>query len=106
MIANQFYEFNDRLCECDWYLLSSDVQQLYLMFIKNTQEPVHIRCFGNLECTREVFKKVSETILSCGMKENIQIYFKFIFFLPFHSDNQNGILLFYGTSSSTRVEMW
>lgn len=53
-----FDEFNDELVGCDWYLLPNELQQMYLTFILNTQQPKIIRGYGNILCTRDTFKKV------------------------------------------------
>lgn len=41
-----------------WYLLPVEIQRLLLFTIMNVQRPVVIKCFGNILCGREQFKKV------------------------------------------------
>lgn len=57
-VTSQFNNFDDKLCECKWYLFPMDMQKLYLIFMINTQQPTHISCYGNILCVREMFKKV------------------------------------------------
>lgn len=77
MVTNRFDYFHSELCQCDWYLLSIEMQQLYLMFITNTQQSVNIRGFGHLLCTRDLFKKVTDNFNTkfsvCTM--HIEIYY-------------------------------
>lgn len=97
MVTNQFYEFDDQLYQCGWYLLSMELKQSYLAFLSYTEQPANIRCFGNLLCTREVFKKVKGVALY-GRKFN-----KTTFYDIFSSylDHQERVLLSYDTSPST-----
>lgn len=44
--------------ECNWYTLPIDMQRKIIIFTANTQRPAMIEAFGNIECTRETFKKV------------------------------------------------
>lgn len=74
MVTNQFDQFDDELPQCNWYRFSMEMQQLYLMFIINTQTPTNIRGFGNLLCTRAVFKTVLDSLEI--FKLNSQIHWK------------------------------
>lgn len=80
MVTNQFYEFDDQLYQCGWYLLSMELKQSYLAFLSYTEQPANIRCFGNLLCTREVFKKVKGVALY-GRKFNQTTFYDIFFFL-------------------------
>lgn len=60
MVTSKFDWYHEELCKCNWYLFPMEIQPLYLMFITNTQLPAHIRCFGNILCIRDSFKKVRE----------------------------------------------
>lgn len=57
-IANGFALFNDELCSCNWYLLPSETQRLYLMFLLDAQQAIQIHCYGGIVCSRDTFKKV------------------------------------------------
>ena len=59
LMTNQFEIFDKQLCECNWYLFSIEMQRILVIFITITKQPTIIRCYGNIEITRETFKKVS-----------------------------------------------
>lgn len=58
-MINEFDAFNQKLGQCTWYLLPPKMQQMYLIFISNTQQPKIIRGYGNILCTHDTFKKVT-----------------------------------------------
>lgn len=58
-ITYQFSLFNDRLCQCNWYAFSMEVQRIYLIALSDIQHPVLIRGFANTLCTRIAFKHVN-----------------------------------------------
>lgn len=58
-LMNKFEEFNDGLCECQWYFHPIGLQRMYLTFGVETQQPVYIRGYGNVSTTRDTMKKVS-----------------------------------------------
>lgn len=60
-ISDRFDVFNAELSRCDWNLLSIKMQRMYLIFLLSTQQPVHIKCYGDIVCTRETFKEVHST---------------------------------------------
>lgn len=57
-VTDKFETFNDKFVECNWYSYDIELQQMFLIFASNTQQPVFIRGYGNLLCTRETYKKV------------------------------------------------
>lgn len=57
-IIAEFDKFNEELSRCEWYLFSNELQQMYLTFILDTQQPKLIQGYGNIMCTRDTFKKV------------------------------------------------
>lgn len=57
-VDNQFDRLSDMVYECDWYLLSLTLQRMLITVIANAQEPVSIRSFGNIKCSRESFMRV------------------------------------------------
>lgn len=61
-VTNNFEQCGDVLEECDWYLLPIELQRLYLIFLLDAQQPVHIQCYGGVVCSRETFKKVPLSI--------------------------------------------
>lgn len=58
MLTNQFELIHDELCRCDWYLCPIDMQRMVLIVLANTQWPKIVQGFGNVQCTRDSFKKV------------------------------------------------
>lgn len=56
-VSNQFNKLSDDIWKCDWYLLSHQLQRMLIVIIINAQDPVFIRGFGNVECTRDSFKQ-------------------------------------------------
>lgn len=52
-----FYEGNE---QCSWYKLPIKMQQMYSIFVSDTQQSKPIKCYGNIDCNRELFKKVLE----------------------------------------------
>lgn len=59
-VTSQFELLNDELYQCDWYLFPVRMQQMFVTFMKCTQQTVLIRGYGNTltQCTRETYKKV------------------------------------------------
>lgn len=51
-------ELYDSLVQFDWYLFPIEVQKVLPICFLSVQEPVEIKCFGSIACTRETFKKV------------------------------------------------
>ena len=77
MVTNQFNQFHEELCQFDWYLYPSEIQQLYLTFIMYTHRPAVIYGYGNILCTRDVFKMVM------SLKYQPQKIYPFSFFIFF-----------------------
>lgn len=57
-VTSQFEMFGEELKRCDWYLISNEMQQMYLIFMVDTQQPKNIHCYGGIQCIRETFKQV------------------------------------------------
>lgn len=61
----QFVAFGEELSRCDWYLLSIELQRMYMIFLSETQNPMKMLCYGNITCDRDTTKKVNiQTIMS------------------------------------------
>lgn len=58
-VMQQFSNYNDELNQCQWYLLSNNMQLMLLIFMNEVQQPIHIRGYGNIVCTRDSFKEVN-----------------------------------------------
>lgn len=59
LVANRFDEFDDGLGQCDWHLLPTDVQQMLLIFMQSTQQPAVFQGYGQIDGSRDTFKKVT-----------------------------------------------
>lgn len=46
------------LCQCDWHLLPVKLRRCVVVIMLSSQQPVIVHGFGNVPCSREVFKKV------------------------------------------------
>lgn len=77
-LMNKFEEFNDGLCECQWYFHPIGLQRMYLTFGVETQQPVYIRGYGNVSTTRDTMKKVSLIIYSQNCEEEMFRTFAFL----------------------------
>lgn len=58
-VTDQFVAFGEELERCDWLMLSKKMQGMYLIFLSNIQQKTYIKCYGNILCSRETFKKVN-----------------------------------------------
>lgn len=79
-LIGEFEMFEQKLCNCKWYLMSAEMQQLYLTFSLYAQQMPRIQCFGNISCTRETFKMVA-SIGNKKMKFNYAKSHRFYFFI-------------------------
>lgn len=59
-VRNQCNELSDAIYrKCHWYILPRKLQRMLIIIIANAHQPVSIRSFGNIECTRDSFKQVN-----------------------------------------------
>lgn len=58
MVCEECNLFNEELHQCDWYLFPIEMQQMYLIFLSDTQQLTIVRGYANILCTRDTFKKV------------------------------------------------
>lgn len=59
MVTYHFEHFYDELGRSDWNLYPIEVQRIYLTFVLETQQPIIIKSYGNISCTRDTFKQVN-----------------------------------------------
>ena len=60
IITNGFEEIYDTIEDCDWHLFPMEIQRNCLPIILiNTQQSVVVQGFGNIDLSREMFKRVS-----------------------------------------------
>lgn len=57
-VTQQFNEFNEQFCQCNWYLFPIEMQRMFIIVISNTQRPAIIEGYANIVCTRDAFKQV------------------------------------------------
>lgn len=58
MMTKHFKIFNDELWQCHWYSFPVELQQMLIIVIANTNQPMIIRGYGKALCTREALKDV------------------------------------------------
>lgn len=62
-VIKHFNKFDDELYQSTaWYLFPIEVQRMLLIFMADSQQPLRIRGYGNIECTRDAFKTVKQII--------------------------------------------
>lgn len=93
-VSDVFSEVDYVLGQMDWYLLSIEMQRMLPAIIMFAQEPVVVKFFGSLSCSREQFKKVSPGL---RWSDKPDCCFTFIFCLQISGDECR-IQVFYGTS--------
>lgn len=57
-VSQQFNQFDDEIHRCHWYALPIQIQKMHLIFMQDTQQPIIIRGYPNIWCSREIFKMV------------------------------------------------
>lgn len=75
MITHQFELFDDKLCQCKWYLFRIEMQKMLVIFMTDTQQSIFIRGYGDIRCTRATFKQVIFDVNICCGKYFILFYF-------------------------------
>lgn len=58
-MTDAFNEIDFILSQLDWYLFPGEMQRMLPTIIADAQQPVELKCFGSIGCSREVFKNVS-----------------------------------------------
>lgn len=58
MTSNEFNALNEAFYQCNWYLLSTQTERVFLMVVANTQQPVIIGGYAKTSCMRDTFKEV------------------------------------------------
>ena len=57
-VTTKFSNIDATLCACSLNEFPSEIRKMFPMVLAMTQKPVHIEGFMNVQCTREVLKKV------------------------------------------------
>lgn len=58
-MTQQYELYGEEIGQCDWYLLSIEMQRMYMVFVSDTQNSMKIFSYGNITCDRETPKKVT-----------------------------------------------
>lgn len=61
-ITDGFNGITDEIKKMDWYSYPLEIQRMLPIILIHGQEPVEIVAFGNIQFTRETFKRVIEPI--------------------------------------------
>lgn len=61
-LAQQFNEIDTEYSQSKFYFFPVDLQRMYLILMLDIQQPVYIRGYGNIVCTRDFFKEVTHHI--------------------------------------------
>lgn len=61
IVATQFDMFHVEFSKCKWYLLPLEMQRMLLILLADVQ-PMTIRGYGDVMCTRVTFKKVCSAL--------------------------------------------
>lgn len=59
MVTDAFELISNELNQCKCYLVPLEMQRMLLILLANVQQSTFIRGYGNIYCTRETFKNVS-----------------------------------------------
>lgn len=99
MLSQESQVFNDELWQCNWYLLPIKVQRMLVMFMIDTEQPMSIHGYGNIECSRNTFRKVDALVSHQSIKiwRRNQILFGFL-------DCSHWILIFYNDSPTWWID--
>ena len=58
-VLDAFEEICDEIDRFNWYEFPIDIQKMLPIILIVSQEPVGMVAYGNIECKREIFKKVN-----------------------------------------------
>lgn len=56
-------EINDLTEQFDWYSFPIEIQKMLPIILIIVQQPITIKCFGSISCTRETFQAVCKYII-------------------------------------------
>lgn len=86
-----FDECSELVDQFAWYRFPKKVKRLLPLTLNFTQQPIELKCFGSVACSRETFKSVS-----FNANQPIWNDSQFnVFFL----NNSDGLLTFFGSPS-------
>lgn len=82
--SNAVEEIDNAIVQLDWYLFPNEVQRFLPIMMQSAQEPIVVKCFGNILCARIQFQKVRFVLLLLlfslfvGMSRNLLIPFQMV----------------------------
>lgn len=62
-MSSAMLKINDVTEQFNWYMLPAEIQKMFPIIFISVQQPVEIKCFGSIACTRDAFKNVSSAIM-------------------------------------------
>lgn len=60
LVTKQFEKFSYELDQRNWYLYSIEMQRMFVFFMSNAHQHVHIRGYGHILCSRNKVKEVKK----------------------------------------------
>lgn len=57
-MSSVMFEINESIDQLDWFLFPHGIQKMLPIILLAVQQPVEIKCFGSIACSRDSFKNV------------------------------------------------
>lgn len=99
-----FDECSELVDQFAWYRFPKEVKRLLPLTLNFTQQPIELKCFGSVACSRETFETVS-----FNANQPIWNDSQFNVFFQNNSvllDYQHGLLTFFGSPSILQLNHW
>lgn len=94
-MTKQFNQFDDELCQCNWYFFPIDLQRKFLVLILTSQQLTFFKGYGSIVCTRNSFKEVT------SFPSKSILFFSFVISVfNIVLDHSQRIFLFYDASQN------
>lgn len=58
IFTKSFIEINHAIAECEWYSFPIELQRNFLIILGNTKKSIVLKGFGNIDLSRDTFKRV------------------------------------------------
>lgn len=62
-LSNGVVEISESIAQFNWYLFPFEVRKILPIILLGVQQPVEIRFFGSVACTRDSFEKVRLAVM-------------------------------------------
>lgn len=101
LVTHQFEKFADELHQSCWYLCSIEMQKMLAIFMSNARQPIYVRGYGNILCSRSKVKEVKKFVLFseifvCKIASGVVLFFL---------DCRYELLLFHGNASDRWIKV-